>query len=328
MASSRRSIRSLQVRFRLSHAAFICEAVGGAVKHEVRCHTAHPAGSGSHLVDRLLHFRFLRFSAGEDEVSPEGPDELQLLPQAVRLRLDGLIRTATSSRLKDRSPLHSVVAPPPARHAHRTSAASICCLMSDGSTPGSSSSFTMSCESRSVLSSAATSDQNFPARSRTSFSLPSRSSARCRISSHRERRRRRRARTAAGGRGPAVTSDGPDPNAAVLVFEVPLTLSGGVVAGRPADELLPAGAERREAGQQLVQLQALGPVLRQLLPDLLHLRGYRRGQPQPLHRPLQGLQQRVHFVVKLGEGGAREGVRRGGAGGGGESGDILKVMTF
>lgn len=80
-----------------------------------------------------------------------------------------------------------------------TSAASICCLMSEGSTPGSSSSLTISWESRSVLSSAATSAQNFPARSRTSFSLPSLSSARCRISSHRERRRRRRERTAGGG---------------------------------------------------------------------------------------------------------------------------------
>lgn len=78
-----------------------------------------------------------------------------------------------------------------------TSAASICCLMSDGSTPGSSRSFTISWESRSVLSSAATSAQNFPARSKTSLSFPSLSSARCRISSHRERRRRRRERTAA-----------------------------------------------------------------------------------------------------------------------------------
>lgn len=91
-----------------------------------------------------------------------------------------------------------------------TSAASICCLMSEGSTPGSSSSLTMSWESLSVLSSAATSAQNLPARSKTSVSFPSRSSARCRISSHRERRRRRRDRTAGrqtehqhqhGGRG-------------------------------------------------------------------------------------------------------------------------------
>lgn len=82
-----------------------------------------------------------------------------------------------------------------------TSAASICCLMSEGSTPGSSSSFTISWESRSVLSSAATSAQNFPDRSKTSFSFPSLSSARCRISSHRERRRRRRERTAGGERG-------------------------------------------------------------------------------------------------------------------------------
>ncbi|TNN50800.1 Ephrin type-B receptor 1 [Liparis tanakae] len=73
--------------------------------------------------------------------------------------------------------------------------------MSEGSTPGSSSSLTMSWESRSVLSSAATSAQNFPARSKTSLSFPSRSSARCRISSHSERRRRRRVRTAGGERG-------------------------------------------------------------------------------------------------------------------------------
>lgn len=68
---------------------------------------------------------------------------------------------------------------------------------------------------------------------------------------------------------------------------------------RPADQLLPAGAEGGEARQQLVQLQALSAVLRQLLPDLLHLRRHRRGLPQALHRPLQRLQQRVHFIVEL-----------------------------
>lgn len=47
----------------------------------------------SHLIDGFLDFRFLSFSAGEDEVSTERPDELQLLPQAVRLRLDGLVDT-------------------------------------------------------------------------------------------------------------------------------------------------------------------------------------------------------------------------------------------
>lgn len=89
-----------------------------------------------------------------------------------------------------------------------TSAASICCLMSEGSTPGSSSSLTMSWESLSVLSSAATSAQNFPDRSKTSFSFPSLSSARWRISSHRERRRRRRERTAGKRRGHQLQHDG------------------------------------------------------------------------------------------------------------------------
>lgn len=44
-----------------------------------------------HLIYGLLDFRFLSFTAGKDEVSPKGPDELQLLPQAVRLCFDGLV---------------------------------------------------------------------------------------------------------------------------------------------------------------------------------------------------------------------------------------------
>lgn len=159
----------------------------------------------SHLVDGLLYFGFLSFPAGEDEISPEGPDKLQLLSQAVCLCLNRLlkrteehhdesftIKSYTSNR--QFLPL-SLAEDPPVNH---TSAASICCLISEGSTPGSSRSLTISWESRSVLSSAATSAQNFPARSWTSFSFPSLSSARCRISSHRERRRRRRERTAGG----------------------------------------------------------------------------------------------------------------------------------
>lgn len=43
-----------------------------------------------HLINGLLDFGFLSFSTSKDEIGPEGPDELQLLPQAVRLRLDGL----------------------------------------------------------------------------------------------------------------------------------------------------------------------------------------------------------------------------------------------
>lgn len=66
-----------------------------------------------------------------------------------------------------------------------------------------------------------------------------------------------------------------------------------------ADELLSTGAESGEAWQQFVQLQPLGPVLCQLLPDLLHLRCHWRRLPQPLNRPLQGLQQGVHLIVKL-----------------------------
>jgi len=78
-----------------------------------------------------------------------------------------------------------------------------------------------------------------------------------------------------------------------------LTLGGGVVVGGPSDELLPPGAQGGEGGQQLVQLQALGAVVGQLLPDLVHLGGHRRRLAQALHRPLQGLQQGVHLVVEL-----------------------------
>ncbi|KAF3834233.1 hypothetical protein F7725_025437 [Dissostichus mawsoni] len=84
------------------------------------------------------------------------------------------------------------------------------------------------------------------------------------------------------------------------VMHILLTLSGRVVVSSPSDELLSAGAQSREAGQQFVQLQPLGSVLPQLLPDLVHLGCHRGGLPQPLHRPLQGLQQGVHLVVKLG----------------------------
>lgn len=45
----------------------------------------------SHLVDGLLDLRFLSFSTGKDEVSSEGPDKLQLLPQTVCLCLNGLV---------------------------------------------------------------------------------------------------------------------------------------------------------------------------------------------------------------------------------------------
>lgn len=45
----------------------------------------------SHLINGLLDFRFLGFSTGKDEVSSEGPDKLQLLPQTIRLCLNGLV---------------------------------------------------------------------------------------------------------------------------------------------------------------------------------------------------------------------------------------------
>lgn len=48
-------------------------------------------GIVSHLINGLLDFRFLGFSTGKDEVSSEGPDKLQLLPQTVRLCLNGLV---------------------------------------------------------------------------------------------------------------------------------------------------------------------------------------------------------------------------------------------
>lgn len=79
----------------------------------------------------------------------------------------------------------------------------------------------------------------------------------------------------------------------------PLTLGSRIVVSSSADELLSAGAEGGEAWQQFVQLQPLRPVLRQLLPDLLYLRRHRGRLSQPLNRPLQGLQQGVHLVVKL-----------------------------
>lgn len=78
-----------------------------------------------------------------------------------------------------------------------------------------------------------------------------------------------------------------------------LTLGSRIVMSSSADELLSTGAESGEAWQQFVQLQPLGPVLCQLLPDLLHLCCHWRRLPQPLNRPLQGLQQGVHLIVKL-----------------------------
>lgn len=79
-----------------------------------------------------------------------------------------------------------------------------------------------------------------------------------------------------------------------------LTLSSRIVVGSSSNELLPAGTQGGETWQQFVQLQPLGSVLCQLLPDLLHLGRHRGRLPQPLDSPLQGLQQRVHLVVKLG----------------------------
>ena len=96
-----------------------------------------------------------------------------------------------------------------------------------------------------------------------------------------------------------------------------LTLGGGVVVRGPPYQLLPPAAQGGEGGQQLVQLQALGPVLAQLLPDLVHLGSHRWGLTQSLDRTLQGLQQRVHLVVELGEGGRRRGGSETGQEGGG-----------
>lgn len=93
--------------------------------------------------------------------------------------------------------------------------------------------------------------------------------------------------------------------------DVPLTLSSRIVVSSSSDELLSAGTEGREAWQEFVQLQPLGSVLRQLLPDLIHLRCHRGRLPQPLDRPLQGFQQGVHLVVKLGtEGELEESIMR------------------
>lgn len=95
-----------------------------------------------------------------------------------------------------------------------------------------------------------------------------------------------------GSSGEELRTDPPSP---------PLTPGSRIVGSSSADELLSSPAQGREAGQQLVELQALSPVLRQLLSDLLHLRRHWGGLPQTLDRPLQGLQQGVHFVVELAE---------------------------
>ena len=58
------------------------------------------------------------------------------------------------------------------------------------------------------------------------------------------------------------------------------------------------GVVRRE---QFVQLLPGGPVNRQLLPDLLQLHRHWGALSQPLHCPLQCLQQRLHLIVKLGK---------------------------
>lgn len=71
----------------------------------------HRGLTESHLIDGLLDLRFLRFSTGEDQVSSERSDELQLLPQAVRLRLDGLEHTIQEVRFLHRGPLAHLFLP-------------------------------------------------------------------------------------------------------------------------------------------------------------------------------------------------------------------------
>lgn len=64
----------------------------------------------AHLVNGLLYFGFLSFPAGEDEVSPEGPDKLQLLSQAVGLCLNRLLeeqRSITMSHLELKATLQT-----------------------------------------------------------------------------------------------------------------------------------------------------------------------------------------------------------------------------
>lgn len=85
-----------------------------------------------------------------------------------------------------------------------------------------------------------------------------------------------------------------------------LTLSSRIVVGGSSNQLLPTGTQGGEAGQQFVQLQPLSSVLRQLLPDLLHLRRHGGRLPEPLHRPLQGLQQGVHLIMELRTDGGEE----------------------
>lgn len=53
--------------------------------------------SVSHLINGLLDFRFLSFSTGKDEVSSEGPDKLQLLPETICLCLYGLAQVRERS---------------------------------------------------------------------------------------------------------------------------------------------------------------------------------------------------------------------------------------
>lgn len=99
MASSSLSILSLHVRFRPSHAAFICEKVGKYVSQPSKqlSRYIYLAAVFQHiacicyLINGLFDFGLLSFSTGEDQVGTKSPHELQLLPQTIRLRLDGLI---------------------------------------------------------------------------------------------------------------------------------------------------------------------------------------------------------------------------------------------
>lgn len=117
MASSSLSILSLHVRFSPSHALFIwttdrernvdvTQRMPFAVLRERLTSFLNKCTSNdrctnceSHLVDGFLNLWFFRFPAGKDEVSPEGPDELQLLSQAVRLALDGLQKRSKNTYL-------------------------------------------------------------------------------------------------------------------------------------------------------------------------------------------------------------------------------------
>lgn len=134
-----------------------------------------------YLIYTFLDDRFIRFSTRCHELSSQILDHIQFLLQPVNLFSEALWSKTTTMKL-----LHEAEWTSDSLFwSLQTSTDSCCCLTTEGSTPGSSSSLSRSCVSLMVTMRAQWSHQNFSAKSMTSRSLASLSSRRAWMSFHR-----------------------------------------------------------------------------------------------------------------------------------------------